>query len=486
MKFIAGCVAAVLVLWCFSASAQAGAIVNLMLVPDGSADPPGDRIDVSLLFGPEETKGTCEVRAFILGEGKHDTHAVASRNKTHADKSGFFLMTQPVSRGDGGQADFQMVVPYGDLDLTPGTYKIGYEVTITGLGKLPITRATQATTVVVTDHTRTHMTVPTLRLQSVNETERQAAVVGQGTAAKNTRLDKQNFGLPVKRTKAVLEAKDVAVNIPGEFQRKALPRNVARENDSEFARRDKLADSPTAWQPLSNDEDAKNRTVYFATNRARAADGTSGAPKFTAEISDQLTVGKCVVNIPVQHRRGNLEQPSWWDPVDPAKHFLVERIQVMPQDKLFQEATSQDLFLYVHGFNTDFDFAVLRAAQLKYDLQFPGAAMALSWPSAADAQKYQQDRKSVEQSVEQAADVLEGLIAAMDSQCKRVKPTEVAYLGAQPGERFAAAGDCQAARTRDGAGEQDRVRAGRACRSRRGGAWSSTICCRLCSSIRSA
>ncbi len=218
------------------------------------------------------------------------------------------------------------------------------------------------------------------------------------------------------------------MSIPGGFQRRAIAKDALKENDSEFAKRDKLADSPSAWEPLSNEEDAKDRTVYFATNRAQSAAGTDGMPHFTADISDQLTVGKCVVNIPVQHRRGNLEQPSWWDPVDPAKHFLVESVQIMPQRELFHEATADDVLLYVHGFNTDFDFAVLRAAQLKYDLQFPGTAMALCWPSAASADKYQQDRQRAEQSVEQAADVLQQLIEGVKNQPRGSAPPKLHIL----------------------------------------------------------
>ncbi len=159
-------------------SARAGSIVNLLLVPDGSADPPGDRIDVSLLFGPGETAGTCEVRAYTLGSDRFETRAIRSRNKGHADKSGFLLLTQPVARRDGGATDFQIVVPYGDLDLSPGTYKIGYELTITGLGAQSIQRATNATMMIVTDETRTHMTVPTLQLRSTNEVQKQTGIVG--------------------------------------------------------------------------------------------------------------------------------------------------------------------------------------------------------------------------------------------------------------------------------------------------------------------
>ncbi len=288
----------------------------------------------------------------------------------------------------------------------------------------------------------------------------------------------------MKRSKAVLESKGATVSIPGGFQRRAIANAALKENDSEFARRDKLADSPTAWEPMSNEGDAKDRTVYFATNRAQSAAGTDGMPHFTADISDQLTVGKCVVNIPVQHRRGNLEQPSWWDPVDPAKHFLVESVQIMPQRELIREATSDDVLLYVHGFNADFDFAVLRAAQLKYDLQFPGTAMALCWPSAASADKYQEDRQRCEQSADQAADVLAGLIAAIDAHPEGSRP-KLHILAHSMGNHLLL-------RAMARLQERGRCRkrascSGRLCwRRPTWGRWSSTIYCRLCWSIRSA
>ena len=37
--------------------------------------------------------------------------------------------------------------------------------------------------------------------------------------------------------------------------------------------------------------------------------------------------------------------------------------------------------VYIHGFNTDFDNALARAAQLAYDLEFEGPVFLFSWPS---------------------------------------------------------------------------------------------------------
>src|SRR5262249_687546 len=106
----------------------------------------------------------------------------------------------------------------------------------------------------------------------------------------------------------------------------------------------------------------------------------------------------------------------------------VETIQIVSNQELFREATAQDVLLYIHGFNTDFEFAVLRAAQLKCDLEFPGTAMAMSWPSAGEVGKYQQDRQRVEQSAAALADVLQGLIGAAASQPLNGKESKLNLL----------------------------------------------------------
>ena len=39
--------------------------------------------------------------------------------------------------------------------------------------------------------------------------------------------------------------------------------------------------------------------------------------------------------------------------------------------------------VFVHGYNTTFDYALFRTAQMAYDLKFDGASFLYSWPSAA-------------------------------------------------------------------------------------------------------
>ena len=54
--------------------------------------------------------------------------------------------------------------------------------------------------------------------------------------------------------------------------------------------------------------------------------------------------------------------------------------------------------VFVHGYNTSFDHAVYRTAQISYDLKFDGAAFVYSWPSGGAVASYTYDRESAEAS----------------------------------------------------------------------------------------
>ena len=43
--------------------------------------------------------------------------------------------------------------------------------------------------------------------------------------------------------------------------------------------------------------------------------------------------------------------------------------------------TKRDALLFIHGYNTSFNDGCRRAAQLAYDLKFPGTVLLYSWPS---------------------------------------------------------------------------------------------------------
>jgi esterase/lipase superfamily enzyme len=107
------------------------------------------------------------------------------------------------------------------------------------------------------------------------------------------------------------------------------------------------------------------------------------------------------VNIPVEnHTRGQVEVPSyWWQSRDPSKYFLVESLDVLSRDRFLKQVADGDVLLFIHGYNTGFESAVLRSAQLVHDLKFPGKGLTFSWPSAGALSKYTADEAQAEKSI---------------------------------------------------------------------------------------
>ena len=54
--------------------------------------------------------------------------------------------------------------------------------------------------------------------------------------------------------------------------------------------------------------------------------------------------------------------------------------------------------VFVHGYNTAFDYALYRSAQMAYDLKFDGASFLYSWPSGGGVAGYGYDRESATQT----------------------------------------------------------------------------------------
>jgi esterase/lipase superfamily enzyme len=64
-----------------------------------------------------------------------------------------------------------------------------------------------------------------------------------------------------------------------------------------------------------------------------------------------------------------------------------------------QKAQAFDALIYVHGFANSFADAVKRAAELSYDVGFPGVAFAYDWASRNSVPSYVVDQETAERSV---------------------------------------------------------------------------------------
>lgn len=194
--------------------------------------------------------------------------------------------------------------------------------------------------------------------------------------------------------------------------------------------------SVIGWEPSH----AKCR-VFFATNRTPLKKSPAGqiadsdSPVYFAQAwGDVLSVGTCDVTLPKRVRGkdvaavGSLPKaspvklakwmPDWATPkrnkiadaeetTPPPASLAFDPPQTLACPEFFaalretvERSPERDVLIFVHGFNVDFNSALVRAAQLSLDLPFNGPVVAYSWPSQGGIHHYCDDEEIVARSVE--------------------------------------------------------------------------------------
>ena len=164
--------------------------------------------------------------------------------------------------------------------------------------------------------------------------------------------------------------------------------------------------------------------VFYGTDRK-----TTGSPKpaeFYGIERGDLQYGYLDVTIPAVHQEAELETRSRWDVVSyfvgPAglksRYVLLDSVTPQTRDgflsalrQQIKQAPSKDVFIFVHGFNSTFEDAARRCAQLAYDLDFDGTPMMYSWASAGSATAYIKDEATVTSSGRKMAQMLDDVVA---------------------------------------------------------------------------
>lgn len=133
-------------------------------------------------------------------------------------------------------------------------------------------------------------------------------------------------------------------------------------------------------------DETKILNVHFVTTRREMTvkDNCDAASfGFITDINPHH--GICLVNIPSKHIIGDIS----FDNAQDKNQFFQFKGRINTDDKEFlnkiKSSASEEVLVFVHGFNVNFDEAVLRAGQIKYDLKFPGEVVVYSWPAGADA-----------------------------------------------------------------------------------------------------
>ncbi|MCB1157152.1 MAG: alpha/beta hydrolase [Leptospiraceae bacterium] len=124
--------------------------------------------------------------------------------------------------------------------------------------------------------------------------------------------------------------------------------------------------------------------VVFATNR-RIVSGTS-VPKcsnsyFSPNFNEGTSYGVCDISVPMKHEIGTLDSNQDGDSNQYFKFTDFTPITSTQWIEKVKNSKHDEVILFVHGFNVLFEEAVLRAAQMKYDLKFPGEIVLYTWPA---------------------------------------------------------------------------------------------------------
>ena len=158
--------------------------------------------------------------------------------------------------------------------------------------------------------------------------------------------------------------------------------------------------------------------VFYGTDRKREDGGERIA--YGTERGKRLEVGRALVTVPKNHQVPNIERPWVYkipllnivimeEEEDPAKHFTMKELKHLTPEEFASLAREQigksksfkdQALVFVDGFYTTFDYAVYRAAQISYDLDFDGGSFVYSWPSRGELGPiaYSADREAAEQA----------------------------------------------------------------------------------------
>jgi esterase/lipase superfamily enzyme len=175
---------------------------------------------------------------------------------------------------------------------------------------------------------------------------------------------------------------------------------------------------PSQQQPSVGEEksDWDVVPVFYGTDRDHEANPKRLA--YNADRAHRLELGRALVTVPKIHQVPQIERPwairipyfdvtIYEEAEDPKKHFTMQEIKSLSKADFLRlvrarlaasNAFKNHALVFVHGYDTAFDNALYRTAQIAYDLHFDGAPFLYSWPSGGAVTSYTYDRESAEGS----------------------------------------------------------------------------------------
>ena len=130
---------------------------------------------------------------------------------------------------------------------------------------------------------------------------------------------------------------------------------------------------------------------------------------FSGQRSRALTYGQASIRIPEDHKIGDINASSSWklflgitlseEKLDEQEHFTVRSLKTFTLDEWDQAIRTRNpksALIFVHGYNTSFEAALYRNAQIVWDLRYEGLSVLYSWASWGGTTDYLYDRESAQ------------------------------------------------------------------------------------------
>jgi esterase/lipase superfamily enzyme len=165
-----------------------------------------------------------------------------------------------------------------------------------------------------------------------------------------------------------------------------------------------ISDFSSSTIPLSQ----QSISAFVVSTRAN---GRSAATDTEAHLSLQM------ISVPPSHVPGQVEKPMFGSP-NPEKHFAITAQRQLDEESFRGELSShlsgrigsnRDVLIYVHGFNTSYDDARFRLAQIVADGHFGGVPVLFTWPASSNLLDYEAAKESAATSRDALAKLLQEL-----------------------------------------------------------------------------
>lgn len=140
-------------------------------------------------------------------------------------------------------------------------------------------------------------------------------------------------------------------------------------------------------QIANSHADTAAMDVLYVTNRELKGGKQNCSNKsFGITAAKGLRYGICKINVPKKSRVGKIEATEDMR-ADSHTYYRFQAHTTLPPDQVkaaILDKKPESILLFTHGFNVKFEEAVMRTAQIAYDLKYQGLPIIFTWPAGAE------------------------------------------------------------------------------------------------------